>query len=453
MTRRRSVRTGLIAGTALVATLLGSGIARAEVSTAPARVAPTRFGIGVQADTPAINGWMPSTGVPWDYTYRYIGAGLRAGGTYPIAWAAAARDRGYTPVFSQYSMRTVPTACAASCTEPQVDLTNLNTPSVMKDYFADFSALMQRLGPNTVDGIKGYGGDIIIHVEPDLSGYAQSAVLSSAKCFGFCTKVGNDPNNLRASVASSGDPDAAAFANTYRGFNQTLLRMRDKYAPNVRLAFHVSNWATLYDINTATAPILDAAGLGKKAGDFAAASGVTWTDGSTSTYDLVFNDVSNKDAGLYKYVFSSPRFWDRLNVTFPNFNRWETYLKAVTTATHRSAILWQIPTGNQVFRTMNNTRGHYQDNRAEYLFSHVDELTSIGVVGLLFGATHKDATNPIDDMADGITNPPSLCTNDGLSLGVICNTQTSQYADDDGGYLRTAASAYYRSPVAVGAPA
>jgi hypothetical protein len=92
-------------------------------------------------------------------------------------------------------------------------------------------------------------------------------------------------------------------------------------------------------------------------------------------------------------------------------------------------------------------------NRAEYLFSHVDELTSIGVVGLLFGATHKDATNPIDDMADGITNPPSLCSTDGLSLGVICPTETSQYADDVGGYLRTAAGACYRSPVAVSAVA
>src|SRR5947208_2952004 len=30
---------------------------------------------------------------------------------------------------------------------------------------------------------------------------------------------GNDPKHLRAAVASSGDADVAAYANTYRGFN------------------------------------------------------------------------------------------------------------------------------------------------------------------------------------------------------------------------------------------
>jgi hypothetical protein len=453
MRTKRNGRVALVAGAALALSVLGGVLAQSGAAVPGARVTPTRFGIGVQADTAAVNGWMPSSGVPWDYTYRYIGAGLRAGGTYPIVWASTARNQGYTPVFSQYSIRTVPTPCAATCSEAQVDLTNLNTPTVMKDYFADFSALMQRLGPNTVDGVKGFGQDIIIHVEPDLSGYAQSAVLSSAKCFGFCTKVGNDPSLLRASVASSGNADAAAFPDTYRGFNQTLLRMRDKYAPNVRLALHVSNWATLYDLNSATTATLDPAALGKKAGDFAAASGATWTDGSTSTYDLLFNDVSNKDAGQYKYLFNSPRFWDRLNVTFPNFARWESYLKAVTTATKRPAIVWQIPTGNQVFNTMDNTRGHYQDNRAEYFFGHVGELVDIGVVGLLFGSTNADATHHEDTKRDGVTNPPPTCTADGLSTGVVCTTKVAQVADDDGGYLRMAAGSYYQAPTALPTPA
>jgi hypothetical protein len=441
---RRLITCVLGAGLLLA---LGGAVARADVAAPAGRVTPTEFGIGVQGDNVSVNTWMPQTGVPWDYMYRYIGAGLRAGGTYPIAWATAASSRGYTPVFTQYSIRTVPTPCAATCTEPQVDLTNLNTPTVMKDYFADFTALMQRLGSSTVAGVKGYGDDIIIHVEPDLSGYAETAVLNSAKCFGYCTRVGNDPSFLRASVASSGNADAAGFPDTYRGFNQTLLRMRDKYAPNVRLALHVSNWATMFDINSTSIASLDPVALGTKAGEFAAASGATWTDGSTSTYDLLFNDVSNKDSGEYKYLLNSPRFWDRLNVTFPNFTRWERYVKAVTTTTKRKAILWQIPSGNQVFSTMNNTRGHYQDNRAEYFFGHVDELVDAGVVGLLFGTTTPEATHYTDFQADGITNPAPICTLDGLSLGTICNKQTSQFADDDGGYLRLAAADYYTSPV------
>jgi hypothetical protein len=79
----------------------------------------------------------------------------------------------------------------------------------------------------------------------------------------------------------------------------------------------------------------------------------------------------------------------------------------------------------------------------EYFMAHLGELQQSGVIGLLFGAGNGGSTVQYDGMADGITNPASFCTTDGMSSGTVCNNHTSAYSDDDGGYLRTEAQAYY----------
>jgi hypothetical protein len=442
------------------------GLPGRSAPTPAAATVPGHFGFGLQAgaDLTGINGWMPNSGVPWDYAYRYIGGGLNRpnspnwtasppNATFPISYAQAARAKGYTPVLSYYTLQAAVGPCSGAspaCPEAQSDLSNLNSPNVMSLFYNDFALLMKRLGTGTYDGVAGYGQDVIVHVEPDLSGYAESAVLSSAKCYGFCTGIGNNPSLLKASVASSGVKEVTRFSNTYRGFNQALLHLRDLYAPNARLAFHVSGWATLYDINTARATTLNGTTLGTKAGQFAAASGTSWTDGTTSTYDLVFNDVSNKDAGQYTYQYGNYRFWDRNNAVFPNFHRWEDYVRGVTAAAGRKAIAWQVPMGNQYFQTENNSPGHYQDNRAEYFFAHVGELRDAGLVGVLFGGTNPDATRYYDAQKDAVTNSDPICTTDGVSDGAtICNNHAAIGPDDDGGYLRVTAGQYYAAPVSL----
>src|SRR5207244_4354099 len=97
-----------------------------------------------------------------------------------------------------------------------------------------------------------------------------------------------------------------------------LLHLRDLYAPNVKLAFHISNWATLHDVGLETDPALDVAALGVSAGQFAGLNGAAKTPPGTSSYDLVFNDVSDRDAGYYSHVFGrSGSWWDRTNQTLP----------------------------------------------------------------------------------------------------------------------------------------
>lgn len=472
---RLSRSVSVLAAAVLVA-VVAPGVAQAakpsgttvtsSASTATARFQPTHFGVGVHAhaDSKGIDGWMPRVGVPWDYSYRYIGGGLNTGtknwtawapnATFPLDYAKAADKRGYRPVLTYYTLLAAKGRCDATCGEAKRDLTNLNDPAVMKLLYADFEKLMKRLGKGTHDGVAGFGKDAVVHVEPDLSGYANLAVLNpSVHCHGFCSRKANDPSALRASVRSSGHPVAKRYPDTYRGFNSTLLKLRDLHAPNVRLALHVSNWTTGYDLNSATAPWLDATALGQKAGAFAKASGAGWTDGSHSTYDLLFNDVSNKDAAYYTYAMNKPRFWDQDNVVFPNFHRWQEYVRAVTTTTGRKAIVWQVPMGNQLYRSQNNTKGHWQDNRVEYFFNNMEELRDAGLVGVLFGSTIRDASTYWDASADGVTNPEPICSSDGWSSGkVVCSTLPTLIADDDGGYMRVRAMQYYKAPVPLTAP-
>ena len=291
----RPVRRPVGARVAVALGLLGLLVtACAPVKPAPAPVPPTtppvttptgalpaglppRLGIGLAASTDdlAPSGWVASTGVPFDYAYQYLAGGVNTGAgwqtwtadaEFPLVYAQDAHARGAIPVLTYYMLLQSTGPCG-SCGEPQQDLTNLNTNSLMASYYQDFATVMQRLGWATVGGIAGYGGTVIVQVEPDLSGYAEQAVLDpSASCYGYCTGTGNDPNLLRASVASSGDPDVAAYPNTWRGFNLALLHLRDLYAPKVELGFHVSDWATGLDIGSDPSPTLSGTTQGDLAG-------------------------------------------------------------------------------------------------------------------------------------------------------------------------------------------
>jgi hypothetical protein len=308
----------------------------------------------------------------------------------------------------------------------------------MAAFYRDFELLMQRMGPGTHGGVTGYGKTTVVHVEPDLSAYAERAVLSTSNaCYGYCSARGNNPAYLRAAVASSGVAEVTSIPNTYQGFNWALLHLRDLFAPNVVLALHVSGWGTGPDIDSDHSQTLNANALGEEAGQFAALSGIVGNPPGLSEWDLIFNDLANQDAGR------SSDWWDRLNGTFPNFSRWEDYVSAVSVQTGRWIVAWQVPEGNQFFETEDNLPGHYQDNRAEYFFGHIAELVAHGVAGMIFGSAAGHGTEYWDAQGDGITNPPSFCTSSGLSSGSICNTHASTVADDDGGYIRAMAQQYY----------
>jgi len=428
--------------------------AAAQAQSAPAAGLPTHFGFGLAAhpDSSGIYGWMPQSGVPWDYAFQYLAGGVNTNqgwetwnpnGTFALSYAQGADQHGYIPMFPYYELLQSSGPCS-SCNENQKDLTNLNTPALMQAYYANFALLMKRLGPGTYDGIQGFGKTALVLVEPDFSGGYTVQATNNGTCFTFCTGRGNDPSLLRAAVASSGHPDVAGLPDTYAGFTQALAHLRDVYAPNVLLGYDVSDFATGHDIGLETSPDLDITSLGQQVGVFLSQLG---------PHDVLFNDPLDRDAGQYKVQFNQNRWWDRDNQTFPNFSRWEQYLHATISAdANKPMLLWQVPEGNQYFQTENNTPGHFQDNRPEYIFNHVPELIQAGIVGAIFGTGNAGSTTNDDSTGDGITNPPPICTSDGSSSGQVCNTHPSTVADDDGGYLRMAAAAYYAQPVPLASP-
>jgi hypothetical protein len=188
-----------------------------------------------------------------------------------------------------------------------------------------------------------------------------------------------------------------------------------------------------------TSTTINASAFGQQVGAFLNQAG---------PHDLLMNNPLDRDAGQYKALYGQNRWWDRLNVTYPNFRRWEQYLQATGAAdANKSMLLWQVPVGNQYFDNENNTNNHYQDNRPEYIFGHVSELIQNGIIGAVFASGNAGNTTYTDADHDGIINPASFCTTDGVSSGQICNNHTATVADDDGGYVRVSAQNYYLNPV------
>lgn len=407
------------------------------------------FGLDTGSDPDGVNGWMPASQIPWTYSYQFLASGWinwNDKGQFPLNYAKDASKYGFVPVFSYYTLLQSAGPCG-NCPEGQKDLSHLNDTTTMGAYFKDFITLMKRLGTGNYDGIQGYGKPVIVQIEPDLEGFAMQAV-NNGSCSGFCTGRGNDPSLLRAAVASTGVPEVSDYPDTYQGYNWALNHLRDLYAPNVLLGFHTGNWATGTDISSDTNPNLDIPAVGNKIGVFASLSGVGTAKAGTSTYDLIFSDAGDRDAAYAKYVLGrSNAFWDKTNTNLPNFKRWEQYVKAISSANGgKKVIVSLVPVGNQYFKTMNNTYGHYQDNKAEYLFGHVDELASSGIIGVIFGRGNDGSSVQFDFMKDGITNPAAICGSDGLSGGTVCNNHDSTVSDDDGGYLRMAGRSYYANP-------
>jgi hypothetical protein len=408
----------------------------------------SKFTLGVSAppDNYGLNKWIPESKIPFDQVYQYLVGGVNtntgwqswsSNSNFPLDYAKKASALNITPVFTYYQIFQSSGNCD-SCGEAQKDLSNLNNKDLMKKYYEDFTVLMKKLGPNN------FGKNSIVHIEPDLSGFAQQATNDKAKCFGFCNDSWGSPKSLKTVVSETGNSDLKNLPNDYNGFNLALLKLRDIYAPNVKLAIHVSSWATGKDISSDKSTINEWS-LGWKAGDFTKKSEKNETGMNISKYDYIFSDVADRDAGYYdKVLGDKSKWWDTKNKLFPNFERWQNYIDMINQINGKPIIIWQIPLGNQVSRSENNTSGHYQDNKLQYFFEHIPELQNSGIRGLLFGSGNAGSTYHYDNNDDGITNPSPICNIDGDSSGTsICNNLLSTESDDDGGYFRSKSKLFY----------
>jgi hypothetical protein len=329
--------------------------------------------------------------------YAYITTGWRTwnspDGQYVTDLVSSAANTAMTPAITLYEILTV--AGSPTLPENRQDLANLASASAMRTYFADYKVLVRKAAgfPNT---------KVVLHVEPDLWGYVQQKATA------------DDAANIPAAVASTGLSELSGLPNTAAGFAQALVKLRDLYAPNVMLGYHFNTWGTNTDIFGATSSNVD--GL--------AARSTTFYNSLKANFDLVFAEVSDRDAGY------DGKWWSDAN-----FSVDASWIGGVSQGTGKRVVLWQVPLGNRASRSENNTARHYRGFAVEALLgdsarSKLTAYRDAGVVAVLFGPGASDQTHYTDYAADGVTN-------DGSS------GSTATVADDDGGYFRQQVKAYY----------
>jgi hypothetical protein len=371
------------------------------------------FGVGNNA----LGGIGRLAGLPVGYRYQYFTGGLGADdwrhwnspdGAFADQWLRESRDAGLVPVVTYYE---IVHAAPNRYQDPPFD--NLQVPSTMKAYFENWIFLLQR--------IAAFGDPVVVQVEPDLFGYFQWNH--------------GDPAQTPVSVASSGLPQAAAFENNARGFAQLMVALRDQYAPNVILGWHASAWATRTDLI-----------LNQGDPDQLGLATANFYRSLDAPFDVMFAEFSDRDSGYYQSIGQPQRWWKPAD-----FDRFRQFVARLSQELNQDVILWQIPMGNTLYRSSNNTAGHYQDNRPEYFLkpvvdsgdtAHIQQYRDAGVVAMLFGAGQDDQTKYFDARNDGITNPAPI-DNRLYNHTDHLNDLPALNADDDGGFLRLGVGTYY----------
>jgi hypothetical protein len=149
-----------------------------------------------------------------DARYQYLSGGVNTGhgwatwdpdGTFASDYVRESISARMIPVLTYYQL--LQSKPAVGSDELKKDLSNLRNRATMHAYFDDFGLLLRRVGSAAAGHLA------IIHIEPDLWGYLEQA-------------------------------HAIALA---RSFAHRLIAMRDRLAPHVLLAWHLSVWGTGVD--------------------------------------------------------------------------------------------------------------------------------------------------------------------------------------------------------------
>jgi len=323
--------------------------------------------------------------------------------------------------------------------ESNADFTNLNNTATMTALYNDLKLFFQKAGAFP-------GTPIVLHVEPDFWGYMEQR------------STGDNATTVAAKVSETGIPQLAGLPSNVAGFARAVVKLRDTYAPNVILGYHVSVWGTNIDIALSNPSDAMVDTLASRAAAFYNSLG--------ANFDIAFAEFSDRDSGFDQYVYgdSGRSWWDA-----DDFRRNVRFLAGFSAATHKRIVMWQIPLGNTRMRAENNTNDHYQDNRPEWLLdeparTHLSAFRDAGVVAFLFGRGAGGPTCACDDNGDGVTNPAPINGNTMASemaasgalpaqvtRGSTPTLVTPYAADDDGGFFRWKAWQYYQTgPVTLG---
>jgi len=352
---------------------------------------------------------------PFGFRYQYLAGGVNtgngwstwnAGGQFVSYYVAESKAAAVTPVFTYYQL--LQSSPGNTQSEPAGDFTNLANTATMTSYYQDMILFFQRAATTT---------PVVLHVEPDLWAYLQQRAQN------------DNGTTVPVQVAATGLTDLAGLPNNAAGLAQAFVRLRDRYAPNVTLAYHFSTWGTGTDILYSRPADATVDALGVRTAQFYLSLG--------ANFDIAFTDVADRDAAFKQYVYGDGgASW----YSADDYRRSARYLSAFVQTAHKRVVIWQIPYGNTKMRAENNTWGHYQDNKVEWLLddttlAHLKAYANAGVVAFLFGGGAGGVTCACDATNDGVTNPAPINGNNTVSLT----------ADDDGGFFHQKASAYYQA--------
>ena len=103
-------------------------------------------------------------------------------------------------------------------------------------------------------------------------------------------------------MGATGVPEVAGLPNTVAGLAQGIVRLRNQYAPNVILAYHVSVWGTNVDIAMSDPSDSQVDALGNRAGAFYNSLG--------AAFDVAFGEFSDRDSAYMQLVQGKgPQSW------------------------------------------------------------------------------------------------------------------------------------------------
>ncbi|MEO6236678.1 MAG: hypothetical protein ABIQ52_06730 [Vicinamibacterales bacterium] len=399
---------------------------------------PARIELGM-ADSPGGAAAMRAT-APFLFRYQYLAGGVNTGSGW-ATWNASgdfakfyiqdSAANGMIPVFTYYQLlQSLP---GGSGGESNVVFANLNNTATMTAYYNDLTLFFQKAGAFP-------GQRVVLHVEPDFWGYMQQRSSADAAA------------SVPAKVSETGIAALQGLPSNVAGFAQAIVRLRNTYAGNVTLAYHLSVWGTNVDIAISNPSDATVDALGVRAANF-------YTSLS-ATFDLSFAEFSDRDAAFKQYVYNDGgnSWWDA-----EDFRRSVLFLKRFSTSSGTRLVMWQTPFGNTRMRSQDNTWAHYQDNRVEWLFdeparTHLTAYRDAGVVAFLFGGGASGVTCACNAANDGVTTPAAINGNtmaselaapgtapSQVTRGSVPTLVTPHAADDDGGFFRWRAWAYYQT--------
>jgi hypothetical protein len=397
---------------------------------------PNRIELGM-GDGPGGAAAMKSTAA-FAFRYQYLAGGANTGngwanwnanGDFARFYIEDSAANGIIPVFTYYMLLQ---STPGGGSESDALFTNLNNTATMTAYFNDMKLFFQKAGAFP-------GQKVVLHVEPDLWGYMEQR------------STNDDARTVPAKVAETGIAQLAGLPSNMSGFARAVLMLRDAYAPNVIVGYHVSLWGTGVDIALSNPPDATVDALAGRAAAFYTSL--------AADFGIAFAEFSDRDSSFYQYVYGDggQHWWDA-----EDFRRSARFLGGFSTAAGKKIVMWQIPLGNTKMRAQNNTTGHYQDNRPEWLLnepsrSHLATYRDAGVVAYLFGGGASGTTCACNGQNDGVTNPAPINGNTLASEAAAAGTAPVQVirgttptlvtpyaADDDGGFFRWRAWQYYQ---------